>query len=288
MDLNSKLVYAFNTFFADFIKYVKTVDPGLKKRLKKKYRVVDKSNKAILDLFCCQAASSGAYALIADTTSPDPCLTNEEFLKMTVFTSISVGDILEKCNEEGKNRVVSHVAAMCGVSHLYSELNSPVSQEEEKLKDSEIDSMFSSLMETLENPGEPKESAMDNVLDDEILGLFKGIVARTKRAYNTDWCRKTGIEDILKDIKSSRLGEIAEEVSKTINKDELKKAFEDGKGMEDIVRGLMTGENVGMIGSLVQQVGDKINSKIKSGDMKEEDLLRDAFNIMGKMKSFGK
>jgi hypothetical protein len=95
------------------------------------------------------------------------------------------------------------------------------------------------------------------------------------------------MEDILEQMKSSKLGEIAEEISKTIDKDKLAQAFSGENGMENMIQGLMSGKNVGMIGELIQQVGDKINKKLQDGDMKEEDLLKDAFSLMGRMKDFG-
>jgi len=299
MDFRSKLVYAFNTFFGDFLNHAKTVDETIKKRLRKRYRVIDRSANAILLEFCREAKKAGAYEAVADTSSPDKMLETRAVLDMHVAQAMPLGDVLAKADEPAKAAVLGDVAMMCGVSRLYDELCDEVEGESAVLE-----ALFERLMEAIamSNDGRAYEQAFKGIVDDEISGLFRGILHRvagaspcegdggsaSASASTSDLGGGANMEEIMAQMKNSKLGEIAEEISRTIDKEKLAEAFSGGDGMESVIQGLMTGQNVGMIGELVQKVGDKINAKLQNGDMKEEDLLKDAFSLMGKMKDFSK
>ena len=287
MDFRGKLVYAFNTFFGDFINHAKDVDDTIKKRLKKKYRVIDRSANGSLLEFCAQAKKAGVYEVIADASTPDKMLETQAVLEMHVAQAMPLGDVLSKADDSAKASILGDVAMMCGVSRLYDELCDEVDGEGEVLE-----ALFERLMEAIamSNDGKAYEQAFKGIVDDEISGLFRGILRRVAGPGEAE--EKTGgdvdMEGILTQMKNSKLGEIAEEISQSIDKEKLAEAFSGGDGMESVIQGLMTGQNVGMIGDLVQQVGDKINAKLQRGDMKEEDLLKDAFSLMGKMKDFSR
>lgn len=290
MDFRGKLVYAFNTFFGDFLNHAKNVDETIKKRLKKRYRVIDRSANAILLEFCRAAEKAGAYEAVADTSSPDAMLETPAVLDMHVAQAMPLRDVIAKADGPAKAAVLGDVAMMCGVARLYDELCDEVEGESAVLE-----ALFERLMEaiTMSNDGREYEQAFNGIVDDEIAGLFHGILHRVAGASPCEEVDagaggEPGMEEILTQMKNSKLGEIAEEISQTIDKDKLAQAFSGGDGMESVIQGLMTGQNVGMIGDLVQQVGDRINAKLQNGDMKEEDLLKDAFSLMGKMKDFSK
>eukprot|EP00873_Tetraselmis_striata_P026933 jgi/Tetstr1/447197/TSEL_034634.t1 len=317
MDFRDKLVYAFNTFFGDFLNHAKTVDDTIKRRLKKKYRVIDRSANGILLEFCKEARKAGVYDVIADVSVPDKLLETRSVLDMHVAQAMPLGDVLSKADAAARTRVLGDVCMMCGVSRLYDELC-----EEAEGDSKTLEALFERLMEAMAmtNDGKSYESAFFGIFDDEICGIFRGILFRVVNAGegiavdpelqsqasapvsgsgsgsgsgSTPTSTSTSsenidMEGILNQMKNSKLGEIAEEISQTIDKDQLAQAFAGGQGFETVIQGLMTGQNVGLIGDLVQQVGNKINSKLQEGDMKEEDLLKDAFSLMGRMRDFAK
>lgn len=298
MEFRGKLVYAFNTFFGDFLNHAKTVDETIKRRLKKKYRVIDRSANGILLEFCKEAKKAGVYEVVADTSAPDKMLETQAVLDMHVAQAMPLGDVLAKACPESAAAVVGDVAMMCGVARIYDELCDEVEGE-----DAVLEALFERLMEAIamSNDGKAYENALTGIVDDEVAGLFRGILHRVSGGASgaepgtlsappaaASASGDLNMEDILTQMKNSKLGEIAEEISQTIDKEKLAEAFSGGDGMESVIKGLMTGQNVGMIGDLVQQVGDKINAKLQSGTMKEEDLLKDAFSLMGKMKDFSK
>jgi hypothetical protein len=72
--------------------------------------------------------------------------------------------------------------------------------------------------------------------------------------------------------------EIAEETAETLNMD-----MENTTDMKDIFSNLI--KNPSKLMGLVKTVGDKLDSKIKSGDLKESELISEATDLMNKMKS---
>jgi len=72
--------------------------------------------------------------------------------------------------------------------------------------------------------------------------------------------------------------EIAEETAANLNMD-----FEDSTDMKDIFQKLI--KNPTKLMGLVKTVGDKLDSKIKSGDLKESEIIKEATEMMSKMKN---
>jgi len=72
--------------------------------------------------------------------------------------------------------------------------------------------------------------------------------------------------------------EIAEETAANLNMD-----FEDATDMKDIFTKLM--KNPTKLMSLVKTVGDKLDNKIKSGELKESEMIQEATELMNKMKN---
>lgn len=72
--------------------------------------------------------------------------------------------------------------------------------------------------------------------------------------------------------------EIAEETAANLNID-----FEDATDMKDIFTKLM--KNPTKLMGLVKNVGDKLDTKLKSGELKESEMIKEATEIMNKMKN---
>ena len=90
------------------------------------------------------------------------------------------------------------------------------------------------------------------------------------------------IHDHITGMLDGKLGklakEIAEETASSINID-----MENVTDMKDVFNKLI--KNPTKLMSLVKNVGDKLDSRIKSGEIKESELMAEATDIMNKMKS---
>jgi hypothetical protein len=87
-----------------------------------------------------------------------------------------------------------------------------------------------------------------------------------------------GLEGML-DGKLGKLAkEIAEETANELNMED----FGNPSDMKDVFQGLM--KNKGKMMNLVKNIGSKLDSHIKSGDLKESEMLQEATDLLNKMK----
>ena len=88
------------------------------------------------------------------------------------------------------------------------------------------------------------------------------------------------VQEHLSSLLDGKLGKLASEIAEeTAN--ELNIDMNDIGNSEDVMKKLMS--NPGQLMNLVQKVGGKLDSKIKSGDIKESELMNEATEIMKKM-----
>jgi len=71
--------------------------------------------------------------------------------------------------------------------------------------------------------------------------------------------------------------EIAEETANELNMD-----FEDATDVNDVFQKMF--KNPGKLMSMVKNIGDKLENKLKTGDIKESELIQEATEMMSKMK----
>jgi len=90
------------------------------------------------------------------------------------------------------------------------------------------------------------------------------------------------IHDHITGMLDGKLGQLAREIAEETAAD-LNMDFENTTDMKDVFQNLI--KNPTKLMSLVKNVGNKLDSKIKSGDLKETELLSEATEIMNKMKN---
>lgn len=78
-------------------------------------------------------------------------------------------------------------------------------------------------------------------------------------------------------LKKSKIGQFAEEIAKDINISE----FNDINNISDLMTNIISGK--GAFGDIMKNVNEKINNKFTSGELKPEDLAKDAQNLMANL-----
>ena len=76
------------------------------------------------------------------------------------------------------------------------------------------------------------------------------------------------------------IGELAAELSKEIDIDDLGLNLNENSNMDTLFSDLMTGENSSKFMSLIQTVGTTIQNKIQNGEIDANSLLSEAQNVM--------
>lgn len=90
------------------------------------------------------------------------------------------------------------------------------------------------------------------------------------------------IHDHINGLLDGKLGRLAKEIAEETAQD-LELEMDEGANVNDVFQKLF--RNPGKLMNLVKSVGNKLDSKIKSGDIKESELMQEASEIMEKMKN---
>jgi len=92
----------------------------------------------------------------------------------------------------------------------------------------------------------------------------------------------------IKSMFDGKIGTLAKELAEEISQDMQDILGEDGddiKSTADVLKTMM--KNPNKIKGLIKTVGDKLNQKISSGEISQEELMKEAGELIGKMKDMG-
>lgn len=100
------------------------------------------------------------------------------------------------------------------------------------------------------------------------------------------------IHEKLKGLFDGKIGNLAKELAEELTDDfmgilseEDKADMKNVKNTGDVLKKLM--KNPGKIMELMKSVGNKLNHKMKSGDISQEEIMKEAGEMIGKMKDMG-
>jgi hypothetical protein len=97
-----------------------------------------------------------------------------------------------------------------------------------------------------------------------------------------DMPNPTEIHDHISGMLDGKLGKLAREIAEE-TASELNMDFENMSDMKDVFQNLI--KNPSKLMNLVKNVGSKLDTKLKSGDLKETEIIAEASEIMNKMKN---
>lgn len=93
--------------------------------------------------------------------------------------------------------------------------------------------------------------------------------------------RPEQIQDHINGLLDGKLGKLAREIAEE-TAGELNLDAEDATSVNDVFKNLF--KNPGKLMNLVKNVGGKLDSKIKSGEIKESEIMQEASELLSKMK----
>ncbi len=117
-----------------------------------------------------------------------------------------------------------------------------------------------------------------------------GNSSKTDQSTPNPFSKMDGLPDIqdhLHSLLNGKIGALAKEMADDIA-DDFKDVLGDGIGMEnpqDIIKKLM--QNPQKISNLLKTVGTKLDTKMKNGDISRDELMKEAGEMMNKMKDLG-
>jgi hypothetical protein len=125
-------------------------------------------------------------------------------------------------------------------------------------------------METMFNSETNEQSTNENTTMPENIGLNSGDLPNPEDIHNH-----------ISGLMNGKLGRLAQDIAEETAKD-IGSDLGDIKSADQIFHKLF--KNPGKLMSLVKKVGNRLEEKIKSGEIKESELLKEASEFMTKMK----
>lgn len=294
MNLHSKVVYTFNKLYGNFLRDIKGVNDDVKRRVKANYKVIVKSSPDHITFFW------GGFSKHAQNIDPS----NIELLEVGVFKDIPLGDILSSVGESDVVMVWNYVYMLCALSMIYNEPSSveadvedviniddepscePEPTDEEDVNASVFDRIVKVFGATLR--GDDVTNDLSEFDDDNIRSVLSKLV-RVDRNDDAAPPLVDGpdapMDDIMNmfsSLENSKICNLAKEISKEIDVSNLKI-----DSPQDVMKLMDFSNGNNMLGNIIGKVSSKIQEKMSNGEIKHEDLLGEAMNMMGMMQKTG-
>ena len=122
------------------------------------------------------------------------------------------------------------------------------------------------VINRVENSKEPEEGIMDDIVENIIHNI-------SLLGISIDDTQNEKVNSILEE---SKIGKLAKEISESIDLSGI-----DEDKIKNIKNPMDILQNSNFMGDIINQVGSTITNKMSSGELNQEDLIKDAFSLMG-------
>ena len=211
----------------------------------------------------------------------DDSIINTEFLPGIVFKQLWKCDISDNTRETVWKYLQLILFSVIGSVHNSAELGDTAKLfeaiNEDELKDK--------LAETMENMQSMFDNFTKKNVDGEGDGKGEGEGEGAGEAGSTSKEGMPNVDDIHKHINSmmeGKLGKLAMELAEETAA-ELDLDIDESKDAKDVFQKLF--KNPGKLMNMVKNIGGKIETKIKSGEIKESELMSEGMDLLNQMKN---
>ena len=280
-DLNAatKVAQVYNRFLVDMMLNLKAANGGvLKKAIKTAgYKAIDPTSLSYVEH---AAAMLPRTALIAKTTTDDNLFENEEVLAFEPLKGVAIRVVVEAVSDdnEAANSVRCYLYILAVLCATYAECTS-----------GNVDgngALVSNVLEALSRiqNGGADNVDVDGIMDDDIVALvnrLEEVTATAALASNEDDGKDAGggLEDLLKSLENSKIADLAKEISQDID---ISKFASDAavENPAELLNFANLGDSNSLLGSIVSKVGNKIQGKLSSGELRHDELLSEAMSLL--------
>lgn len=266
MHLNEKIIYTFNKFFSSFLKDLKECHEDLRVVIRQNYKIIDKMSVEYITYF---KEHMGDFAGELVKTPPAfSAFDSNEFCK-----DLTVGMVIAKLDEEDTYVFWNYIYILSLLAHVHN------------LTPSEclFDQVVKVISIALQKSKESIDEDVSDILDDDVKALLVNMFDHSKKLKKSDVGGDAtptdpgfqGLPDMFSKLENSKICSLAKEISQDIDLSGM-----DIKEPSDLMKMLDFSGSNNMLGSMIQKVSSKLNDKISSGDLKQEDLLGEAMMMM--------
>jgi hypothetical protein len=297
--VRERLVFGFNTFYSDFLAVLAKSDDVIKKRLKKHYRLINRKSDEYLISFHKSASDTKAFQHVFDDgANMADCSAGD----LQVARGLKYRDLPDGIS----STILAHVRTLSAMAWIFGELCEAATGEEGEVDEEAIravNELFERFMESIHSVqiGKSWGAALDGIVDDEARAVFRSTLTsftalqrgpdssdgeedknnKDDDATLTDQDTET-MKNAFDMMKCSKLGNIVQEISESIDKDKLKKAVDGGVNAEGQID--PSNMNMDLMGDLFRQVSGAITNKLQSGEISNEDLVSETMTLMNSVK----
>jgi hypothetical protein len=258
-------IYVFNQYYLDLLKSLKncakkykdkhTLASSVIKFIKKNYSNFDKNTLENITFFDTQFNSDFYDNLFSIDIDDDKF--NEfykPFSSINLYKDISILTVSKMLKNNTK---LSHYLL---ILYLFKDLT---------LTDEETSNIVSKL------------KSIENIsIDQEKIIIPERHILLVNKIIDLNIKKTSGFS--MNEIEDTSIGKLAKDIMKDINIDKIKESVTKSG---DIFQSL--GDKEHGLGNILSDVSQKMASKLASGEIKQEDLLKDAMNFAGKIPQFG-
>lgn len=259
------IIFTFNKFFYDLLEDIQsTGNDELAKVVKGNYKVKNLQSSKNIELF----ASSMTDVIQGHVMRalPKELFDLDALQKMIVAKHVPLEKVIDAMGKDNHTTLQCYIYNLTLMKVILDIANNCADQDD-------TEAMFNQAMLVLKKIQNKDDisSALDDIYDDDIRSLLKLIEATTGETTPQDE-GDINDEGMLPQIEGTKIGNMAKEISEELDMSNLKI-----EKPEDVMK-LITGD---ALGNIIGKVGSKIQEKISSGEVKREDLVSEAFNMMG-------
>lgn len=278
MQLQNRILVAFNKFYSNFIKDIKASSDDIRVVIKKNYKVIDKLSDEYVTRYHEQVKDL-VKSLV--TEEVDRLATSEAFLDAKLAKDVPTKQILDAITNDKDRQVFWNYVFILTTLMLIKNAHDEISNEEEE---KQVELLFSSVIAILAKIQGHDEGVKDfiaDILEDDIRSLLskiqgvKGEVKIEEETKESD----AGFGNLLKD---SMIANLAKEIS-----DEIDVGSLNVEKPEDVLKLMDFSSSNNLVGDIIKKVSTKIHTKISTGELKQEDLFGEAMNMMNMMNMGG-
>jgi hypothetical protein len=261
------IFYTFNKFFYDLLEDIQHANDELATITKQHYKVKNMQSTKNLELF-----SSGVDASVAKlftTVLPKDLLLHPSMSGLQLAKGISLGRVIESLDNEYHNTILCYLYNFMLMKVLCDFANT---EEDE----SNVSALFNQVMQVLKHIQNKEDYTSDyeSIYDEDIRTLLKYIDETSPELEQAQGEESSSLPD----IENTKIGSMAKEISEELDLSDLKIEKPD-----DVLK-LMSSN---ALGNIIGKVGDKIQNKISSGQIKQEDLVSEAFSMLSMLNNGG-
>lgn len=280
------LVRVYNKFVIDLAINLKGHSPALKRALKARYRAIDPDTPSHI------VAAAGSIAVdVLLQAEPSELLGSDAVLAFEVLKGLKLGefapDFAPLDAEAATLRSYVYILGTLAATFIECK-DAATAAPGDGAGDGGASALVTQVLVVLgraQRGGSASDAEADeakaSIIDDNIVALLSRVEEACAEcrpaAVQLDQSQPNdaAMEDALRSMENSKIGGLAKEISSEIDISKLNM----DNPMEMLNFANLT-DSSSVLGSIVSKVGNKIQSKLQSGELKQEELLGEAMSLL--------